>query len=189
MYSNLALNEYDPFEKNSLLDECMEGLVNRNKDSLILLYELTKNVVYGLILSIVKNKHDAEDILQEVYIKVYLNAEKYEKKGKPLAWIVTITKNLCYEHLRKSKDNVDIDEMHDIGFNDKKNKNVEDKIILNIAFKQISDEERKIIVLHVVGGLKYREIAKILDLPLATVLSKYHRAIRRMKELLKEEMK
>ncbi len=185
----LALNEYNPLTRNKLLEEYIDGMKQKDKESLVNFYELTKSSIYGLILSIIKNKHDAEDIFQEVYIKVYENIEKYNSEGKPLAWLMTIAKNLCYEKIRKHKDVSDIDEMHNIGIYDKNSKNIEDKMILNIAFKHITEEERNIIILHIVSDLKYREIAKILELPLSTVLSKYHRAIKRMKDLLKEELR
>ena len=68
------------------------------------------------------------------------------------------------------------------------NPDVEERLLLEAAFKQISDQERNIIVLHVLSGLKHREIAQILDLPLATVLSKYHRAIKKLKGLLEENV-
>ena len=61
-------------------------------------------------------------------------------------------------------------------------------MLLEAAFKQISDEERNIIVLHVLSGLKHREIAKILDMPLATVLSKYHRGLKKLKGILEENV-
>ncbi len=185
----IALNKYDPLTRNKLLDSYIQGMVDKDKNSLINLYELTKEIVFGFILSIIKNKCDAEDIFQEVYIKLYENCEKYNSQGKPLAWIMTVTKNLCYENLRNKKDVSDIDEMHNVGAYDKNNKNVEDKIILDIVFNKITEEERNIIILHVVSGMKYREIADYLNLPLSTVLSKYHRAIKRMKDLLKEDVR
>ena len=63
--------------------------------------------------------------------------------------------------------------------------------IINDAFlsqllKKLTEEEREIITLHIVSGLKHREIAKILQKPLSTVLSKYNRAIGKLKEIAKE---
>ena len=61
-------------------------------------------------------------------------------------------------------------------------------MILTIAFQKITDEERNIIMLHIIGGLKFHEISKMLELPLSTVLSKYHRTIKKLKKILKEDM-
>jgi len=185
----LALNEYDPLVRNNLLEEYIDGMKEQNRKALVDFYEITKDAIYGFILSIIKNKEEALDIFQDAYIKLYENASKYQKEGKPLAWIMTIVKNLCYENLRKQKNNVDLEVLNNVGVVDKHNKKVEDKMVLDLAFQMITLEERNIIMLHVIGGMKYREIAKLLNLPLSTVLSKYHRAIKRMKEILKEDMK
>ena len=52
---------------------------------------------------------------------------------------------------------------------------------------KLTKEEREIVILHVVNGFKFHEIAKLLNLKLSTTLSKYHRAIKRIKEIVKEE--
>ena len=70
---------------NSLIEESILNLVNRDKESLKDLYELTKTPVYGFVLSILKNKHEAEDVFQDIYIKIYENADSYNKEGKPMA--------------------------------------------------------------------------------------------------------
>lgn len=172
---------------NSLIEESILNLVNRDKESLKALYELTKTSVYGFVLSILKNKHEAEDVFQDIYIKIYENANSYNKEGKPMAWILTIAKNQCLMHLRKKKNHSNIDDMHEILPSKNKN-NSDDRMILTIAFKEISDEDRNIIMLHVIGGLKFHEIAKMLDLSLSTVLSKYHRAMKKLRNKLKEDI-
>lgn len=186
MYSNIALEkEYD---NNSLLDMYIEGMANRDKQSLINFYNITKKDIYSFILSIMKNKEDAEDIFQEVYIKVYESAISYKSCGKPLAWVIIIAKNLCYMHLRKNKVIIDIDDIYNIDSGEKINNKVENKIMLKALFEKINDEDRNIIVLHVVSGLKHKEIAKILDLKLSTVLSRYNRSIKKLRKILMEDM-
>ena len=59
--------------------------------------------------------------------------------------------------------------------------NIDNKMLLSFLFQYISLEERNILMLHVISGFKFKEIAKILDLSLSTVLSKYHRAIKKIK--------
>lgn len=60
----------------------------------------------------------------------------------------------------------------------------EDKIVLNKCLNLLTDQEHQIVVLHVVAGLKHREIAKLLAMPLPTVLSKYNRSIKKLKQYL-----
>lgn len=88
---------------NSFLEEEIAMIALGNKDALSNIYYNTKHIVYGFSLSILKNIHEAEDILQEVFIKIYENADSYQANGKPLAWILTITKNLSLMKLRKKK--------------------------------------------------------------------------------------
>ena len=57
----------------------------------------------------------------------------------------------------------------------------EDKIIIKTLMEKLTDEERQIIIMHVIGGLKHIDIAKLLDIKLSTALSKYHRAIKKLK--------
>ena len=60
----------------------------------------------------------------------------------------------------------------------------EDRTVLTAALSALSEEERQIIMLHVTAGLKHREIAQLLELPLSTVLSKYRRALSKLKQKL-----
>ena len=60
----------------------------------------------------------------------------------------------------------------------------DDKVVLQQCMRVLSDDERQIVVLHAVSGFKHREIAELMDLALPTVLSKYHRAIKKMKAYL-----
>lgn len=172
---------------NSLIEESILKLVNQDKEALKELYELTKTAVYGFVLSILKNKHDAEDVFHDVYVKIYDNVDSYNEKGKPMAWILTIAKNECLMHLRKQKKHSNIDDLHEI-LPSKNKYNADDRIILTIAFKEITDEERNIVMLHVIGGLKFHEIAKMLDLSLSTVLSKYHRTMKKLRKIIKEDI-
>ena len=61
----------------------------------------------------------------------------------------------------------------------------EDRHLLQTALATLSDEERRVILLHAVSGLKHREIAAVLELPLPTVLSKYHRALKKLRAFVK----
>ena len=65
--------------------------------------------------------------------------------------------------------------------------NAEQRVLVEMLFKHLTDEEKQILVLHAVSGMKYREIASFMDIPLNTVLSKYHRAVKKLKERITEE--
>lgn len=64
---------------------------------------------------------------------------------------------------------------------------VSERIVLETAVKKLHDNERTILLLHAVAGLKNKEIADLLDMPINTVLSKYNRTIKKMQKYLEEE--
>ncbi len=169
---------------NKVLDNYLKEIANGNKDSLALLYEKTKDAVYGYSLSILKSKSLAEDVLQDTYIKIYENAYLYKPSGKPLAWIFTIAKNNCLMIIRQNKNHTDIDDLKDILCN---RDNIDNKLFLSYLFKHVQDEERTIVILHALSGFKHHEIAKLMSIPLGTVLSKYKRTISKLKKIAKED--
>ena len=191
MYSTiLTSNKYEYSKINdNVLEKYIRDIALGNKDCLKELYDITKSSVYGFALSILKNIHEAEDILHDVYIKIYDNASTYQENGKPMAWILTITKNLSLMKLRKKKHSVDIDEIIEIIPSKCNMNNAETRLLLSAVFKIISDEERNILTLHAISGYKHREISKLLDIPLSTVLSKYNRTIKKIRKYMSEEGK
>lgn len=147
------------------------------------LYEQTSQAVYGFALSILKNKQDAEDVMHDAFIKAYTGAVAYKPMGKPLAWILTIVRNLCYSRIRSGGVCEDISEYEDLAYSEESS-NVLDKLILQEALSKLDFEERQIVILHSLTGLKHREIAEILDLPTGTVLSKYNRSLKKLKKII-----
>ena len=149
------------------------------------LYRETKTAVYALAFSILRNRHSAEDIMQETYIKAYQSAGSYVPMGKPMAWLLTIAKHLSLMKLRAESGRFEAldDALPDAGFEPC----TLDRLTLEIAMSALSPEERQIVSLHAIAGLKHRETAELMGLPLATVLSRYHRALSKLKKRLKEE--
>ena len=79
--------------------------------------------------------------------------------------------------------------MPEILTDDSTQKDWEMGILLETCLKDLSDEERQIVVMHAVSGLKHREIADLLRIPLGTVLSKYRRAIKKLRTRLEQDGK
>ena len=157
----------------------------------MLLYQNTDRTVYSFILSIMKNPQDAEEVMQETYMKIWTSASSYQSRGKPLAWIFTIARNLCYMKFRDQKHRADIglEELtgEETGELCLPLENLADAMALRAALELLKEDERQIVLLHASAGLKHREIASSLGMPLATVLSKYNRAIKKLKQNLREE--
>lgn len=170
------------------LDACIFQVAQKSDIAFAKLYKLTSDSVYGFALSVLKNTHDAEDVLQDCFISIYNAAPSYRSDGKPMAWILTITKNLCYQKLRKNAKISDIPE-EDWGryLDSKEGITTEDKMIISACMNILSDDERQIVILHAVAGFKHKEIAHILNMHLSTVLSKYNRALKKLKTEIEKE--
>lgn len=160
---------------------------NGSKEALELLYNKTKSYVYGYAFSMLNNVTDAEDVMQDTYVNIYKYASMYNPRNKPLAWILTITKNLCLNKLKQKKrrKETDISDIEHIITKDKRHMH-HDYTFARTILEELTEEEKKIIILSSVEGLKYREIAHLLDLNLSTVLSKYHRAMKKLRMKYKE---
>ena len=163
------------------LDELIEKIAAGDRDALALLYEQTNKSVYGFALSILKDTHDAQDVLQDCYLRIYSAADSYRSQGKPMAWILTITRNLCLKCRQAHSKCAPMPE-EDWNFIPQEDAEFSagDKMTLSLCMKSLSDVGRQIVVLHAVSGLKHREIAALLKMPLPTVLSNYNRPIKKL---------
>lgn len=171
--------------ENTLLDTLLGRIAIGDTAALEALYRRTQTAVYSFALSVLKNAHDAEDVLHDCYVAAWNSAAQYHSRGKPMAWLITIAKNLCLQQLRAQRKTADMPEdMHAFLPADSAGMSVEDRTVLSACMRQLSDGERQIVTLHAVAGFKHREIAAILQMPLATVLSKYNRAIKKLKQHL-----
>lgn len=170
-----------------VLDNCLMNIAKGKTDAFEELYKRTSTSVYAYALSILKNTFDAQDVMHDSYVKIYYNANNYHSFGKPMAWIFTIVKNEALKKIEANSKIVEINE--DVCFKAEKNfEEVESDIILDNCFKILTDEEREIIIMHAVAGFKHREIAQQMQLPISTILSKYNRAIKKLKQECERQM-
>ena len=171
-----------------LLEPLMARLAGGDQEALAELYHRTRTSVYGLALSYLKNQHDAEDVTQDAFVRAWENAHQYRPQGTPLAWLLTIARNLALMKLREQKRSAQLQdsqwEARERLAAENPMVTVEDRQVLDAALTALADDERQIVLLHAVTGWKHREIAGLLELPLSTVLSKYRRALLKLKTKL-----
>ena len=169
-----------------VIDEAVFGkIATGDRDAFSSLYEKVSGAVYAYCLSVLRNRTDAEDAMQDTFVKIRGAAHLYRPMGKPMAWIFTIARNLCLMKLRTSSRTVDIPDVELMGpdsFNGITD--AEDRMVMGALLRLLGDDDRQIIMLHAVTGLKHREIAGIMGLPLSTVLSKYNRGIKKLRKEL-----
>lgn len=163
--------------KNSYLEKLLLNI--KDYDSFHELYTLLKAPIYSYSLVILKNREDALDNVQDVFITIYNQINSYSIGTKPMNWIFTITKNKAISMIRKRKTTISIEDcVNSIEFTKE-----EDLILFKTLMEQLKEDERIIIILHLLWGFKHREIADILNINVSTTLSKYNRAIKKLKEM------
>lgn len=166
------------------IKEIFAGIRNNDETSFNKLYEKYHRVVYGISFSILKNKEDAEDIMQSVFSKIYeLDKTKLPTKNEA-SWIYTVTKNEAISNLRKKNSEIELDEIYEI-----ENKDDEiSKIIDNEKYKKIinrlDEKEKEIVSLKILSDLSFREIGKLLEEPTNTVKWRYYKAMHTLKLFL-----
>lgn len=169
------------------LENCIARIADGDQEALAQLYAQTRPAVYGFALSILKDPHDAEDVLHDTYLQVWSAASQYRSRGKAMAWLLTIVRNLAMDQFRRQKrtESLDWEDWQD-RLAEAPAVSAEDRMALTALLTALEDQERQIVTLHALTGLKHREIAALLGLPLPTVLSKYSRALKKMRFAWKE---
>lgn len=174
-----------PASRDQELEQLLTGVAAGDRESLAELYSRTRAAVYGLALSYLKNGQDAQDVTQDAFVRVWERAGQYRPQGKPLSWMLAIARNLALMKLRQGQRAGELAPEEWEALEAPSPAPVEDRHLLAWAMEALADQERQIVVLHAVAGMRHREIAALLELPLATVLSKYHRALKKLKLRLK----
>lgn len=150
------------------------------------IYDQLGHAIYTQSYFITKDHHTAEDVSQEVFIKIMRCASSYTFGTNPKAWIMSIAKNTAIDRLRKN-DMKTLSFSKDTEYCDTKLEKIDVKVDLDEKIDLIDEinkldfPSQQIIILHVIAGLKFREISSLLDMPLGTVAWKYKQIIKGLK--------
>ena len=167
-----------------ILDLLLQKLAEGDMDALRDLYERVSSAVYTFALSVVQNPTTAEDVMQDAFVNIAQNANKYVSQGKPMAWIMTITKNIALMKLKRMDNrNSSLEDYMDVAKTDDSAQSAR-RLMLRKALSELKDEDRQIVILHAMTGMKHREIAEIMKIPLPTVLTKYKRSLETMRRTI-----
>src|SRR5690606_30029739 len=101
LFTNLS--EPQTRDKDIFVENLILEMAKGSTSALEEFYKETDSAIYGFALSILKVSHEAEDVMQEAYIKIFESASSYNPMGKPMAWVFTIVRNLALSRYR-SKD-------------------------------------------------------------------------------------
>ena len=164
-------------------DKLIKRIANYDSSAFEELYNKASGAVYGLAISILRNPADAEDVVQDTFISIYDNANKYQPNGKAMAWIFTITRNHALMKIRdrKKQNLVDPNELYDVGIDSTAEQEMQDDELIRVISNVLKSDERQIVMMHVMSNMKHKDIAEIMDMPLSTVLSKYRRSLKKLR--------
>ena len=165
------------------IDGLLRLIALGDNDAFGRLYARTKKGVYAFLYTYFHNAADTEDAMQNVYLKIKASIASYRIGTNAKAWILQIAKNHALNELRRKKSEVVSDDV--VAWN-MPNEVAVSEGITDVMQKVLTEEEQRIVTLHVLWGYKHREIAKMFDCPTGSVTSKYKRSIEKMRKALKE---
>lgn len=148
------------------------------------LYRIYHKIVYGIAFSIVKNKEDAEDIMQIVFAKIQELDKTKLPSNKEMTWLYTLTKNETLNYLKKKKGEVSLDTIYEI---ENKNNEIDkkiDHIEFNRLISKLNEKEQEIISLKILSDFSFQEISELLNEPIGTVKWRYYKSLHSIKRML-----
>ncbi len=183
------------------MDELIKKIKDGDMDAFTQLVELYENRAVNFAYRMLKDQGDAEDAVQEAFLKVFDKIHTFKQESKFSTWFYTVLSNICRDILRKKSkkpttvsinqtnredDDFEI-QLEDTSFEPHENFVKKDALnVLDIALTQLSDEHREVIVLRDIEGFDYEKIAEILGVSLGTVKSRISRARLALRKILEE---
>jgi RNA polymerase sigma factor (sigma-70 family) len=167
-----------------LIERCREG----RRDAQFELYRLYSRAMYNTALRMVQNPHDAEDLLQSIFIEVFSKLDTFRYESSVGAWIKRITVNKCINFLKSRR--LALTEL--TPYNDRAEEQAPDPEPLysvdrvQRAIGELPDGYRVVFSLYAVEGYDHEEIAQVLGITEATSKSQYSRAKAKLRDMLTE---
>ena len=141
--------------------------------------------VYNYLLRLVRNREDALDLTQDVFLKAYQNLAKLDDPGRFTPWLYRIAHNEAYSMLRKNRlDDQELAVDPATGDTASQLFPVEMSLAVESAMNRLTAEQREAVILKVVQGFKFEEMAEILETPVSTVKSRLYTALDVLKGVL-----
>ena len=167
----------------------MQKICQRDQSALASLYERFGNAVYGLTLHILQDQTSAEEVAQDVFLKVWERADQWDsKRGKLSTWILAMTRNAAIDRLRKENRTVDFTSVPlDKVVNLLAVEDWQQGQQLRILLQQIPPEQAQIVQLSFFGGLSHTDMADMLDIPLGTIKTRLRLGLQKLRDLWLEK--
>ena len=171
----------------------MDELLRRDTRAFEELYQRHQPVLRSIVLRVVNDELDAEDVLQEVFLRVWTNADSYSrKKGKPLGWLITLARRRAIDRLRqraayrRATDRLELEMRHPRRTGDER-QSVEraafrDELreIVGAAMLRLPQKQKDVVQRAYLDGMSQREIAVTMHVPLGTVKTRIELGLRKL---------
>jgi len=174
----------------TLLSRCQAG----DEDAFAALFHKHKNLVYKTAYLMLGNANEAEDALQEVFVKVYRSLATFQpSKATFTTWLHRITVNYCLNRKRKRRLSVlSLDEIPPASLRDHSpsaDERLGEEEAVQQVLSRLSDKQRAVVILRYYWNLSYAEIAQTLGVPLGTVRSRLNLALKTLHRELERTTK
>lgn len=181
----------------ALDNELIRSFQQGNQNALEILVERYKDKIYTSIFFLVKDKHLAEDLFQEVFIKVIdtLKSNRYNEEGKFIQWALRIAHNLCVDYFRKvkrtkiiSSDDNDIFETYTPNSEpaDTRMTRAQTNHNLQKMLELLPEEQREVIVLRHYADMSFKEIAELTNTSINTALGRMRYGLINLRKIMVE---
>lgn len=169
-------------EDRDLIAKVQRGSV----DAYNILVSRWEKKIYNYLLRLVKNREDALDLAQDVFLKAFQNLRKLDDPARFAGWLFRIAHNEAYSLLRRNRP--DREELGPEEAPPVKGLGhmlpIETSLAVENALARLSAEQREAVLLKIYQGFKFEEIAEVLDCPVSTVKSRVYTALELLKETL-----
>jgi len=176
------------------LEDLLASTATGNRDAFKTLYERCSAKLFGVILRILKNKEKAEDVLQDVFLKIWQKAGTYNAAyGKPITWMATIARNRAIDVIRAARPTQTIEEPGDeeeifqLGGQAAQNLDFEDLETLRFCLGEMNEDVRKYVLLAYYEGYSREELSHNYDIPVGTIKTRLRRGLLALRSCLEAE--
>ncbi|WBU62153.1 sigma-70 family RNA polymerase sigma factor [Paracoccus albus] len=172
------------------LQELLARVALRDRAAFRQLYSMTSPKLFGISLRILKDQQEAEDVLQEVFVKIWHNADRYSAQvASPQAWMNAVTRNLAIDTLRRRKPGGgDLDAAESLSDD---RPGPEDAAVMrsegrriDACLDELAPDRAEAVRLAFIEGETYQELAERFTVPLNTMRSWLRRSLLRLRECL-----
>ena len=168
--------------------ELLKGLQSHDEHAFSFLYDHYSKALFSIILPIIPQQELAEDVLQEVFVKIWQNIKLYDaSKGRLYTWMLNIARNQSIDRTRSKDFNnrSKTTELSETVYNNRQGAEAKiDDVGLTKTLSQLPDESRKLLELVYYQGYTQEEIANMLNIPLGTVKTRIRATIIHLRKIL-----